>query len=290
MPPNTTTSRPVHMNDESAFGPAGLAGKGSHASRAGSKPTACMPVWSPAKYNTSEPVQIAADRNPAIGAGDVGVHVFDPGANVNAVFAPACERCSPPSHAMTLEPVHTYLRNAVLGAAGSAVHPSAYEPHGSSSVAETATRTPPPSMSTASAAAAIATPARGGPPVPFDVPLSDNVKPRYARSDHLQELAQVADPRPGPIVALQMQERRDVDIGVADLDRRHAEPGRAGELSVRAVAAVETVARLDVQRVARIPIDRRVGLPQADHAREDLDVDQAGERRCVPHRRRVRRA
>src|SRR4051812_3525736 len=111
--------------------------------------------------------------------------------------------------------------------------------------------------------------------------------PRHGDSDHLEDLAQVSDPRAGPVFALEVKERRDVNRRIADLDGGHPERRGAGELSVGAVAAIETVPRFDAERIARVPIDRRVRLAWSDDAREDFGVDEAGERRRLPHRRGV---
>src|SRR5688500_9506829 len=113
---------------------------------------------------------------------------------------------------------------------------------------------------------------------------------RFLRSNERADLAQVLDPRPLPVLRLGPQ---GLDVGlrrVADQDRVHPDARGAGELGVRAVADVEASSRLDAEALAGQQVDLGFRFPETDLAREDLDVDQAGERRRVPQRRRVRRA
>src|SRR5262245_20877695 len=68
----------------------------------------------------------------------------------------------------------------------------------------------------------------------------------------------------------------------AKLDCGHSRAFRAGELVVRSVADEQALAWLDSELVAGQLVDPRVGLREADRAREDGRVEQARERRPVP--------
>ena len=62
----------------------------------------------------------------------------------------------------------------------------------------------------------------------------------------------------------------------------HSDAPRAVELVVRAVADEHGVARLDAELLAAQEVDPRVRLRETNGAREDLRVEEPGERRLRP--------
>src|SRR5512141_124386 len=78
-------------------------------------------------------------------------------------------------------------------------------------------------------------------------PLSDTVSQRTASSDHREQLAEIADPRAAPVLALGPELLVGVDRRIPDLDGRHADRLGAGELPVRTIAAEQARGRLDTE-------------------------------------------
>jgi hypothetical protein len=69
---------------------------------------------------------------------------------------------------------------------------------------------------------------------------------------------------------------------MVDEDRPHPDPLGALELVIGAVADEERFRRRDTEPVEGEPVDPGIGLAEPAGAREDLGVEQSGERRLVP--------
>src|SRR6185437_4116688 len=67
-----------------------------------------------------------------------------------------------------------------------------------------------------------------------------------------------------------------------DQHRSHPDALRTRELVVRAVTHEESLARLDDELAEREPIDPWVRLSEPAGTREDLCIDEPGERRLLP--------